>query len=346
MNISLLKDTDRNNWTSKHPLQSWEWGEVKKQSGVTTLRFIARESKQNRCFTITLHPIVLNATMAYCARSEWPSESELHEIVPYLRSYGAIALKFEPDIWIQQSGEYHIPLIYKKWHRGVIAYTRSNATVFAKHTFVVDLVPDENQLLLRMKQKTRYNIRIAQKHGVIVRDISADPHGFDIFYSLYEDTLKRQRYLGHGKSYHKIVWETMKKAGHSKLFAAFYNNIPLAAYHMMYDSERAFYVYGGTSTQHKEVMASNVLMWEVIRDAKKLGKTYFDMWGALDKHHDPHDPWAGFHRFKEGYGGRHMTFMPTIDVVIRPLWYKIFSFSWPIRNKLLELKSALQAYHV
>ena len=257
-----------------------------------------------------------------------------------MRSQNAIALKLEPDAYIEQSGEYHIPLLRNRWQQDGLEFAQSGSSIFGKHTFIVDLTPSEDEMLRRMKQKTRYNIRVAQKHGVVVKDVSNQKDGFDIFFSLYQDTQKRQKYLGHDKKYHHAVWDGMK-GKYSKLFAAFYKDKPLAAYHIMYGKTRAFYVYGGTSSQEKQVMASNLLMWEVILDAKKQGKRYFDMWGALPEDYDKRDPWVGFHRFKEGYGGRHMTYMPTIDVVIDKVWYFLFSIAWPVRNKLLELKSEL-----
>ncbi|MCR4329835.1 MAG: peptidoglycan bridge formation glycyltransferase FemA/FemB family protein [Candidatus Roizmanbacteria bacterium] len=341
MTTLIAKDTDKKIWCSDHPLQSWEWGEVRKKVGIHVVRFITKDEDKRRFFTVTIHPIGFGKTIAYLARSEWPTNTELKYMVSVLQSQNAIALKLEPDLYIEQSGEYHIPLLYKHWNSNGLEFVRSSASIFGKHTFLVDLTPSEVEMLKRMKQKTRYNIRVAQKHGVSIKDVSNSKEGFDIFFSLYQDTQHRQKYLGHGENYHRAVWDGMKEK-YSKLFVAFYNDQPLAAYHMMYSDTRAFYVYGGTSSKQKQVMASNLLMWEVIRDAKKQGKRYFDMWGALPENFDPKDPWAGFHRFKEGYGGRHMTYMPTIDVVIEKPWYMLFSLAWPIRNKLLELKSTLK----
>jgi len=345
MTTVIAKESDKKIWRSNHPLQSWEWGDVRKAVGTRVARFITRSNDKNRFFTVTVHSIGFSKTIAYLARSVWPTESELKYIVAVLQSFNAIALKLEPDLYIEQSGDYRIPLLNTRWNSNGIEFVRSSASIFGKHTFLVDLTPSEEEIMRRMKQKTRYNIRVAHKHGVVVKDMSNAKNGFDIFFSLYQDTQRRQRYLGHGENYHRAVWDGMK-GKYSKLFVAFYNDQPLAAYHMMYSDTRAFYVYGGTSTEHKQAMASNVLMWEVMRDAKKQRKQYFDMWGALPENYDPKDPWAGFHRFKEGYGGRHMTYMPTIDVVIDKGWYSLFSIAWPIRNKLLELKSHLMNNNV
>ena len=127
----------------------------------------------------------------------------------------------------------------------------------------------------------------------------------------------------------------------SRLLVAYYEDIPLAAYHLMFFKETGYYVYGGSSDAHKEVMASNLLMWEALKLAKSLGCRTFDMWGSLAEKYTPSDPWAGFHRFKEGYGGVHRNYLGSVDVVVKPLEYQLFTLLWPIRTKVLELRQKL-----
>ena len=81
-----------------------------------------------------------------------------------------------------------------------------------------------------------------------------------------------------------------------------------------------YYPYGGSSKSHPEVMANNLVAWEAIKLGKKLGLKNFDMWGALGPNASPKDPWYGFHRFKNGYGGKLVEYIGTYDLV----------FDWPI----------------
>ena len=278
--------------------------------------------------------------MAYAGRSSWPNHEEARDLQRELIQDGCSMLKFEPAIYREEAGRYRIPLIERSFTDGAVCYTQSRATIFAGHTFVINLGFSEEELLSHMKQKTRYNIKLAQKRGVIVKDTTHEQRGLDEFFSLYIATIQRQHYFGRGHDYMRILWDELKDHM-ARMYTAYYENTPLASYMVFFFKHHAYYVYGGSSIEHKEVMASNLLMWEVMRDAKKRGCDEFDMWGALPKEYNEADPWAGFHRFKEGYGGRHRSFIPAIDMVLDPLRYALFDIAWPVRNALLQALTRL-----
>jgi len=273
------------------------------------------------------------------ARGIWPPTEVLLFIKKEFAQEKCIFIKLEPELFREAAGLYKIPLLKKTWQDQLITYEQSNSRVFAEHTFVVDLNLPEEKLLANMKPKTRYNIRLAEKKGVVVKDITDGDKGFDTFFDLYQQTIKRQNYLGHNYTYHKTVFEKMRH--YSSLLIAYYENKPLAAYHLMFFKKSAYYIYGGSSEEHKEVMASNLLMWKALQQSRKRKCTSFDMWGALPNDYDTRDPWAGFHRFKEGYGGMHKDYIGSIDIVFRPFEYRLFSFLWPLRTKILGLKQKL-----
>ncbi|MEK7078840.1 MAG: peptidoglycan bridge formation glycyltransferase FemA/FemB family protein, partial [Patescibacteria group bacterium] len=99
-----------------------------------------------------------------------------------------------------------------------------------------------------------------------------------------------------------------------------------------------YYPYGGTSELHRNLMAANLLMWEAIRLGKKLGATKFDMWGSLPQNYDQHNPWAGFTRFKEGYGTTFTEFVPGLDLVISPFLYSLYNLMYTLRGFYLGLR--------
>jgi hypothetical protein len=321
---------------ANHPMQSWNWGAVRETVGIQILRVgrINEKGKLTEVFLATVHDLPLGKKLVNFSRSSMPPSDVLGFIashVPHL-----VCIKLEPSLLIETAGQYRIPLLLHRWQKDGFTYTLSNSRVFAQHTFVMDLSYAEEAMLSRMKSKTRYNIKLAVKKGVVIKDDSDSSEGFEIFFKLYQETIKRQNYLGHNYEYHKEVWETLYKAGMARILTAYYNDIPLASYQLFFFKDRAYYVYGGTSILHKDVMASNLLMWESIRLAKKMKCEYFDMWGALSKDYNPHDPWAGFHRFKEGFGAVHQTYLPTMDVVFDNVYYSVFSFLWPVRTRVLE----------
>lgn len=342
MQIKLITtEVIREDWNSvaKHPLQSYEWGEIKEQNSNLILRVAVFDDNQKliEVYLITLHKLFGKFKMAFLAKSVWPSSEILIFLEKKLKELNCIFLKLEPEVFLEEAGKYQIPLLKNNWTKDGLQFSISNSRVFARHTFLIDLSFSSDELFELMKSKTRYNIHLAQKKGVVVKDETDNPEGFSIFFNLYQETLKRQNYLGHDKKYHELVWNSLK-AKVARILVAYYDGKPLGAYELFLFNNSGFYLYGGSTLMNKEVMAPNLLMWEAILFAKKNNCLYFDMWGALDKNYQNNNSWAGFHRFKEGYGGIHKTYLPTIDVIFEPLLYKLFSFIWPIRTILLELK--------
>jgi lipid II:glycine glycyltransferase (peptidoglycan interpeptide bridge formation enzyme) len=341
MQIKFIKDEKyKKDWNLvvNHPLQTWEWGSAKEKSGTKVLKIaIIENDKIAQAYLFTLHPLAFGKLVINYARGSYVPPAVLNEIITQYKSKGLIFIKLEPNVFKNESGIYKLPLLKKSWINNGLKYVRSNTTLFAPHTFLIDLVFPEDKLLSFMKSKTRYNIRLAQKRGVKVVDETNRKAGFDTFFNLYRQTIKRQNYLGHNYSYHANVWQEFKKAGMVKILIAYYQGSPLSAYQLFFFKKGAYYLYGGSSHFHKEVMASNLLMWQAIKLAALAGAETFDMWGALEKNYNPSHPWAGFHRFKEGYGGIHKSYLPTLDVVVNPVWYSIFNLAWPLRKKALEL---------
>jgi lipid II:glycine glycyltransferase (peptidoglycan interpeptide bridge formation enzyme) len=213
----------------------------------------------------------------------------------------------------------------------------SSKPMFTKYTFVLDLELDEQALLSRMKEKTRYNIRLAQKKGVVVTEETSQ-EGFKIYLQLMAETVKRDRFFAHSARYHQTMWDIMSKVGIAHLLIARHQNIPLAAWILFKFHDVLYYPYGTSSREYREVMAPNLLMWEAIKLGRKLGCSYFDMWGALGTNPDPTDPFFGFNRFKEGYGGKLVEFVGTYDLLLKPQLYSVYNIADKIRWWVLRLK--------
>lgn len=326
MNITVIGDTfDKNTYNrmAAHPLQSWEWGEARKQMGIEVLRL----TDGKHVFQITFHKIPHTSfKIGYLPRSIMPSDHVLEYIYQYGKSHNVIFMKMEPyveksDATIIQNQKYTL--------------RPSPHPLFPNWSISLDLRPSEEELLKNMKSKTRYNIKLAQKKGVTIREES-DEEGFNTFSKLYFETCKRQKYHGHTPGYHKIIWENLKDSM-AHILIAYYEEIPLAAYELFYFNKKFYYPYGGTSIQHRNVMAANLLMWEAIRLGKKLGAETFDMWGALGPQYDENHPWAGFTKFKEGYGGKFTEYAGSYDLIINSGQYALYNLLHKARSALLSL---------
>ncbi|MBI4226360.1 peptidoglycan bridge formation glycyltransferase FemA/FemB family protein, partial [Candidatus Roizmanbacteria bacterium] len=216
---------------------------------------------------------------------------------------------------------------------------KSPHPLFPSWTQIIDLTKSEEELLKSMHHKTRYNIRLAQKKGVVVKEIAND-EAFEIFSKLYFETCKRQKYFGHSLSYHKTVWENLKKEI-AYILIAFYKDTPLAAYELFFFHDTMYYPYGGTSLEFRNLMASNLLLWEAIRLGRKISAKKFDVWGSLSADYENGHPWAGFTRFKQGYGGKFTQLIGSFDLVINPVEYKIYNALSKLRNSFLYLKNLI-----
>ncbi|MFA6080838.1 MAG: peptidoglycan bridge formation glycyltransferase FemA/FemB family protein [Patescibacteria group bacterium] len=301
-----------------HPLQSEDWANARKQMGIETVNIEG--------FLLTFHKIPFtNFKIGYLPRSKMPSKKILQKLDVFGKKNKAIFIKIEPNVEKNSKLEIHNLNLVKSPH-----------PLFPAWTQILDLTKSEDELLKSFHSKTRYNIRLAEKKGVTVREES-NSNGFEKFSKLYFETTKRQKYFGHDYQYHKTVWNNLKnKISH--ILIAYYNDIPLAAYQLWYLDGVIYYVYGGTSQLHRNLMASNLLMWEAIKLGKKLGALKFDMWGSLGPNYDSNDPWSGFTRFKEGYATKFTEFVGSYDLVINPLLYKIYNFIYSLREIYLKFK--------
>lgn len=323
MTISLVDDTyDQKAYDTRvyHPMQSFRWGQAREKMGTQVVRLT--DGKDN--FQLTIHPLIFGFKLGYLPRSITPSSAVLKFLTEWGIKNKIIFIKIEP--YTEKSAKQTVNVLLRK----------SPHPLFPAWTQMLDIDKSEEELLKNMHAKTRYNIRLAQKKGVIIKEESNEK-GFKIFSQLYFETCRRQKYHGHNVTYHKTIWENLKN-DISHIMIAYYNDIPLAAYELFFFKDRLYYVYGGTSMLHRNVMAANLLMWESIKFGKKIGATKFDMWGSLPPNYDSNHDWAGFTRFKEGYGCKFVEMVGSFDLVINPLLYTFYNISYKIRSLILKIK--------
>lgn len=309
-----------------HVVQSWEWGEFRKSLGLPLLRYgIFENGKLKQAFELTLHKIPFtNYFVGYLPKGPLP-DKELATALKIIGKENKCAyIKVEPNIPSSSSVK-----IYPE-------FKRSPKPLFTKHNFVLDLTQSEEELLKNLHSKTRYNIRLAEKKGVVVEE-RTDDEAFEIYLKLYFETTKRQNYYGHSESYHRRAWKILKDANMARILIGFYDKKPLTAWMLFSFKETLYYPYGGSSIEHKDVMSNNLVAWEAIKLGKKMGLKQFDMWGALGPDADPKDPWFGFHDFKRKYGGELVTYIGAFDLIFNKPLYTFFTFF----DKNVKLKALL-----
>lgn len=317
-----------------HPLQSAQWGEFRQKTGVKVVEVDGIQ--------MTVHRIPhVPWTIGYVPKGPLPTANSISNLKKIGLQEKCIFIQLEPNVIANENLKLKIKNLGLK---------PAAHPLFTKYTFVLDLTKSEEELLKAMHPKTRYNIRVAVKHGVkIIQDNSEK--AFEDYLKLTEETTKRQNFYAHTQKYHKLMWETLKneklKMKNEKLdtdrltahlFLAKYQEQTLAAWILFVYKDTLYYPYGSSSSLHRETMASNLLMWEAIKFGKKLGLKKFDMWGALSSNPDKSDPWYGFHRFKEGYGPGHVEFIGSYDLIINPILYALYKIMDKIRWGILKLR--------
>lgn len=306
-----------------HPLQSPEWGKFREKTGVKVIRL--------NNWQLTVHPIPRTPwTILYFPKGPKPNKLMLDELRKIGGQERAILVKLEPNIRADQKTKDFL----------LANGCQPGQPLFTKYTFQLDLTKTEEEILAGMKSKTRYNIRVAQRHGVeVVEDNSQK--AFEAYLKLTFETTKRQGFYAHTPQYHRLLWETLAPTGMYHLFLAKYQDRILAAYVFFTFDKILYYPYGASTREHREMMAPYALFWEAIRFGKKQNCRVFDMWGSPGPNPNPKDSWYGFHRFKEGFGGELVEFLGTYDLIINPAIYPLYNFANSLRWKLLRLKSRI-----
>lgn len=322
-----LKYKDNYNKLADHPLQSCEWGEFREKTGVKVVRRGIFENKNLiGGFQLTIHKIPRTSlTIGYLPKGNLPTEEILRELTKIGEKHNCIFIKLEPNTVKQKA-----PFKSKKYK-----LIKSPHPLFTKFTFHIDLTKSEDELLAQMKSKTRYNLRLAEKKGVkVIEDNSRK--AFEQYLNLMEKTTKRQKYFAHNKDYHRKMWEFLHKAGIAHLLKAVYKGEILVCWIVFLFNNILYYPYGASSDKYRNLMASNLIMFEAMRWGKANGAKLFDMWGALGPDPDKADPWYGFHRFKQGYGGKLVEFTGSYDLILKPLHYRLYNLVHILRWLILR----------
>ncbi|MEO8065502.1 MAG: peptidoglycan bridge formation glycyltransferase FemA/FemB family protein [Candidatus Doudnabacteria bacterium] len=178
----------------------------------------------------------------------------------------------------------------------------------------------EEELLISMKPKTRYNINLAQRKGVTVRQ--AGWQDLIQVWQLFMETAGRNKIKLHPQDYYFKMWEHLEPQ-YLKILIAEYKGQALSAMILTLFGSTATYLHGGTSVKMKEAMSPYVLHWEAIKLAKNSGMKFYDFGGIAPDGEKDHS-WAGITRFKKGFGGFEVNYPGSFDLIFSPIWYNVY----------------------
>jgi len=329
-----FEEKDIYNRIVTHPLQSWEWGEFKKVTGQKVERIGFFEgNKLINAIQVSFHDIPGGYTVGYLPKGPMPDEEQIAAMREIAKKNNALFIKVEPNILspVDSKNSAFDSINTFISQRG----GKKARNIFTHYTFLLDLTRSQDELFAALHSKTRYNVRLAIKKGVqIIDDTSTD--GLESFIRLLEETTNRKNFHAHNAEYYRQMWQTLGRSGMMKIFHAVYDDTVIVSWIVFLFNNKLYYPYGASSVLHREVMASNLMMWEVIQYGKEHGATSFDMWGALGPNPNKADPWYGFHHFKEGYGATLVENFPTYDFVYNQSLYYPFVMADKVRQWWLK----------
>jgi lipid II:glycine glycyltransferase (peptidoglycan interpeptide bridge formation enzyme) len=331
-----------------HLFQSPEWEEFKLATGW-------QKSHRVDGILILQKKLPLGMTMLYspmvdsCQLSAVSLKDLVKKIRPIAKESNAVFYRLEIDDSIDKAKNYKL---------ATSNFVKAAKGIQPDQTRIIDLTKTPEEILAQMKQKGRYNIKVAQKHEVNV----GETNDINRFYTLYKNMSQRHVLGLRSKDYFQKLIDILGPKGYVKVFIASLkikdapnestnlakirnyesknnetmkqssNEIDLAAAIISYFGKSATYLFGGSSDEMKNAMAPYLLHWEIMKGAKSAGFERYDLFGVSPEGAKDHK-WSGVTTFKEKFGGEYVELMGSWDFAFKPVQYKILNIAERIRRK-------------
>ncbi|MCX8053017.1 MAG: peptidoglycan bridge formation glycyltransferase FemA/FemB family protein [Armatimonadetes bacterium] len=322
-------------------LQSFEWGDLKARGGWTPVRVVAEEDgKIVAAASILLRPIPkIGRCIAYAPRGpvlDTQNSTLVNAFCCFLRQiaikHRAILLKIDPPVPIEDTvSETNLRSAgFRPVKTGGFGGTQP------KCVMQLDLDKSLEELMASFKPKWRYNIRLAERKGVVVK-LNCDKSDLPVFYELLLETAERDGFRVRSFQYFQDMWDCLVPPGYMRLVLTYYQNQPIAGAIAYLFGNKAWYTYGASSNEHRNVMPNHLMQWKLIQWAKESGCKWYDFRGVSPRRDGELDEHLqGLNRFKEGFSPRFVEYIGEYDMVISPLLYRLWAFAMPRVRSILK----------
>lgn len=345
MRVRVATDEDRqrfNSFVAASPhgdvLQSWEWGEVKAAGGWHPVRLLVENEGEiaAACSMLLTRPARLMPPIAYAPRGPvfgTEAGQAFERLVAGIREHtgGAFVFTCDPSVL---AGSEDASVLKKAGFRTVSGGGFGGIQPSA--VMILDLEPDLDSIFAGFKSKWRYNVRLAERKGVAVREGSRED--LPVFYDLLVETARRDRFFVRRSGYFETLWDCLDPPGMLKMFLAEFEGREIAGIVLLCMGERAVYTYGASSNEHRNVMPNHLIQWHAIRWAKNSGYRVYDFRGvSVVRDGQPKEPeLSGLNRFKEGFGARYVEYAGQFDLPLRKGWYGSWKLAGPPAIALMK----------
>jgi lipid II:glycine glycyltransferase (peptidoglycan interpeptide bridge formation enzyme) len=285
-----------NNPDAGNVLQTHVYGQFKSQFGWRAEYIVHELGDMTIAVLYLVRAVPLLGELWYAPKGPGvASVGQLRDVVRDFSEPRAFMLKVEPDLPDDDANRAELANIGFIKAKYDLQWNRS--------TVVVDLKPTEDDIIASFKQKTRYNIRLAERKGVTITPTPLNSAAIDQMYDLMHATQIRAGFYMRSKDYLAKFWQMHESAGHGKLFFASYEGQVLAGIFALYEGKQGLYKDGGSTREHPELQAPYLLQWQVMRWLRAEGCSEYDLHGVppADRLEDSTHPLAGLAQFKRGF---------------------------------------------
>lgn len=261
---------------------------------------------------------------------------------PYLPS-NTIAIRFDPDVIFYTPEDRDVYNFALK----TIAYAdklklkKNKVDIQPPDSTLVDLTGTEDEIMNKMHQKWRYNIRLSERKGVVIHRYTGDSAEIDSkidkFYELTKETNARDGNSSHAKSYYlDLIKSSAKEISEGKdsplvsLYIAEHEGDEIASIMTLFSKTESIYLYGASSNNKRNLMPNHLLQWTAMKDAKAYGSKYYDMYGMPPEGKNENHPMHGLYMFKANFGGTNIHRIGSWDIPVKFV-YNLYNFAEKLR---------------
>lgn len=339
------REEQRERWNdfvaaSEYPstMQSFQWGEVKASTGWEPLLVTVEDEGIIRAGAMILRrrlPLS-GRSLLYAPRGpvlDWSDATLFSRLIDGVRevgrAVGAVALKIDPSVPDDRAE--------------VVEMLRAEGFQFTgnddpdlggtqpRYVMKTDLRPEPDEIMESFHKKWRYNIRLAGRRGVTVREAERDD--LPTFYELISDTAERDGFRVRGYRYFERIYDLLVPDGLAQIFLAEFEGRSVAAVLVFRMGREAVYVYGGSDPDYFKQMPNHLLHWEIMQWARKRGCTSYDFRGiSKEVDGEPVGELGGLNRFKRGFNAQYMEYIGEYDLVLSPFWYRLYRLALRVRR--------------
>lgn len=302
-------------------LQSWDWGVFQQMIGRDVVRMRAYDGEiPVVSMQAILHSLPLGQAYWYVPRG------------PYLHQTGVVSEWFLGSALQTLHDQYGETMFVRiePLMKGMVSGV-SIPTVQPAHELAIKLYLGEQELLDAMREKTRYNVRLATRKGVTVRRIEQVEYALRAFpkvWTLLQSTAKRQGIHTHAKEYYEVMLQTLLPTGQAQLFVAEYEKRIIAAHITIGFGDTLYYAHGASSSAERQLMAPHLLHWTAMQYGKERSFNYYNFGGVSPLGSENHK-WQSLTHFKQGFGDvetiERINYPKAVDIVQHPKWYWVYN---------------------